>query len=207
MKTIYLALAAALTFSCVSPKTATIENLKAAATGETKACTDYAKFSIKAQSEGFLHIANMLAATSYAESIHATTHLSELAKLGVSDFIPQTGETNIMGSADNLIKAKSGEDYEFNTMYPEFMEEAVQEGANGALISFEWAKIAEKKHSDFYSEAISAINNNNENALYPIYAVCKKCGDTYKLSDVGSSCDLCGASATTFKHFDVKDIA
>lgn len=189
--------------SCGSQPTQTIENLKAAATGETNASAHYAAFSEKALAEGHLRVANMFAATSYAESLHAAKHLEELAKLGVTDYKPEVAPFENKTTLENLTAANDGEVYEFTTMYPGFMKIATEEKANGALISFDWANRAEQKHSGFYKAAIEALCNPEvgDSGIAEKWVVCNKCGDTYRASEVGSACELCGTPVGMFKEF------
>lgn len=191
--------------SCSTPATQTIENLKAAASGETSASTHYAAFSKKAAEEGYVRVANMFAATSFAESLHAAKHLAELAKLGVTDFTPIIEPFEIKTTLENLVDANDGEVYEFSAMYPGFMEVAKQEKADGAFVSFEWANYAEKKHSGFYIAAINALSNPEvgDNGVADKWVVCTKCGDTYLATEVGEACDLCGTPVSQFKVFSI----
>lgn len=204
LKSLLLTLAgAAFLTSCSNVPTATIENLKAAATGETNASAHYAAFSKKAAEEGNVLTANMFAATSYAESLHAAKHLEELAKLGITDFTPIVEDFNVNTTIENLVDANNGEIYEFTTMYPGFIEIAQNEKANGAVISFDWANRAEIKHSGFYTKAINSLENPEigDNGIVSQWLVCTKCGDTYMATEVGQSCELCGTPASSFKVF------
>lgn len=189
--------------SCAPSTEKTVVNLKAAIDGESSASANYAKFSAKAAEDSLFNVARMFAATSYAESLHAAKHLEELAKLGVTDYKATITEAPVKSTLENLEEAKAGEIYEFTEMYPGFMATAVAEKANGALISFEWAKIAEDKHSQFYGAAIEALNNPEigDAGFTAAWAVCSKCGDTYMLSEVGEACKLCATPAAQFKIF------
>lgn len=195
---------AVLAMSCAPKATQTIENLKAAATGETNASAHYALFSERAMQEGYPRVANMLAATSAAEAIHAGKHLQELAALGVTDFVPVVEEIELGTTIDNLVAANEGEVYEFTTMYPGFIEVAVTEKAKGAQEGFEWANSAEKKHSIFYTAASTALADSTagDAMVAGVWVICPKCGDTYMQSELGHSCELCGTAADKFKVFN-----
>lgn len=195
-----LALTATAFVGCSTP-TKTIENLQAAATGETNASAKYAAFSARATVDSLPHIAAMFAATSAAEAIHAANHVAELKKLGV-EFTPVADAVVVDSTLANLYAAKNGEEYEFSTMYPEFIEVATTEKAQGAVNSFEWATKAEAKHADFYIAAIQALESGaGDLALVAVWNVCPKCGDTYAGDDHGTNCGLCGVSAEQFTIF------
>ena len=53
----------------------TKENLKAAFAGESQAHMKYMIFADKALKEGLPNVARLFRATSYAEQVHATSHL------------------------------------------------------------------------------------------------------------------------------------
>lgn len=193
-----LAAAAALLFACGSTPVRTIENLKAASTGETNASAKYAKYAERATADSLFNVAAMFTATSKAEAIHAANHLAVLKKLGV-EFTPVVEEIVVDSTLANLNAAKAGEEYEFTTMYPEFLAIGTEEGATEAVLSFDWANKAEVKHAGFYQDAITALTmNGNDLTMTTEWAVCPKCGDTYMKSALGEACDLCGTAADQF---------
>ena len=64
--------------------TKTIENLKAAITGESTASATYAAYAAKAAQEGQPLIQKLFEAASKAESVHAANHNKVLEKLGAT---------------------------------------------------------------------------------------------------------------------------
>lgn len=202
-KILFAVLSMALFAACTPNATQSIENLKAAATGESNASAHYAAYSQKALAEGYVNVANMFAATSYAESRHAAKHLAELAKLGVKDFTPEITEAELGTTAENLATAIEGEKYEFTTMYPGFIEVAQQEKASGAEVAFEWAMAAEKKHAVFYQTALDCITSaGNDSAVSAVWYVCPECGNTLdSQSYTGEACEYCGTVAEQFMVF------
>lgn len=202
MKKILLMVAvAAVMVSCGSKPEKTIENLKTAATGESNASAHYAKFAEKATADSMFRVAAMFKATSAAEAVHAKNHLAALKDLGV-EFTPVIEEIIVGTTLENLATAKEGEDYELTVMYPGFIEVAKAEKADKAVNSFEWARIAEGKHSQFYDAAAQVIttDGNDLNAVGE-WVICPVCGDTYRKSDAGASCALCGTAAEKFTEF------
>lgn len=201
-KLVVFAAMALLLASCGAKPEKTIENLKAAITGESNASAKYAKFAEKATADSMFNVAAMFRATSKAEEIHAKNHTAALNELGVTDFTPVIEEVVVGTALENLAAAKEGEDYEQQTMYPEFITVATAEGADKASSSFNWAMVAEGKHSSFYNEAIAAITADGNDANFTaLFVVCPLCGDTYKQSDAAAACDLCGTAGDKFLTF------
>jgi rubrerythrin len=101
------------------------ENLKAAFAGESQANRKYLAFAKKADKEGFPQVAKIFRAAAEAETVHAHNHLRELG--------------GIKSTKENVQGAIEGEHYEFTKMYPEFLEDAKEEGNKGAERSFDLA--------------------------------------------------------------------
>lgn len=204
-KILLMATITTLLVSCAGQPVKTIENLKAAATGESNASATYAKFAEKAEADSMFRVATMFKATSAAEKIHAANHLAVLKELGV-EFTPEIDPIIVGTTLENLAKAKEGEDYELNVMYPGFIEVATAEGSDKAVNSFTWAMIAEGKHSAYYDAAASAIKSDSTDVnVVSQWAVCPICGDTYLKSDLGATCDLCGTAAEKFIVFNFEN--
>jgi rubrerythrin len=184
--------------SCNQPKPVkTIDNLKAGVKGETTASAKYAAFAQKAREEGNANVAKLFDAASKAESIHAANHKKVLEELGekMEDFTP---EFEVKTSAENLQAAIDGETYEVNTMYPQFLADAKAEKVEKAGRSFTWAVDTEKKHQEFYTKALEALNTNAENTLPVEYAVCPVCGNTYDNANVDEKCAFCQTGKEKF---------
>jgi rubrerythrin len=175
----------------------TIENLKAGIIGETTASAKYAAFAQKATEEGNIQIAKLFEAASKAELTHATNHKKVLEELGekMSDFTPQF---EVKTTAENLQAAIEGEQYEASTMYPQFLSDAKSEKVKNAEKSFTWAFDTEKKHAEFYTVALNALNSNDVNSLPAEYAVCPVCGNTYDTAKLDAKCAFCMTSKEKF---------
>ena len=168
----------------------TIENLKAAITGETTASAKYAAFATKAKEEGYEPISKLFMAGSKAESIHAANHLKVLESLGVKmDSVKPSFE--VKTTAENLKAAIEGETHEFTVMYPDFIKVAETEGITDAVTSFTWAMDTEKKHKDFYAAALDKLTKNDVKSIAAEYYICPKCGNTFELSGTPEKCDFC----------------
>ena len=160
------------------PQQLAIKNMHDAYKGETTAHFKYAAYSKKAKEEGHPEIALLFKAASGAELIHANNHKVVLIRMGES--IPEiTPEFTVNSTSDNLKEAIEGESYEFNTMYPEFITNANVAGNYMAQISLTYAYKVEKKHRDFYMEALVALNAGTDSKLAKIYYLCPTCGNTY----------------------------
>ena len=175
----------------------TIENLKAGIKGETTASAKYAAFAQKATEEGNANVAKLFLAASKAESIHAANHRKVLEGLGekMEDFTP---EFEVKTTAENLQAAIEGETYESTTMYPQFLVDAKAEKVEKATKSFTWAFDTEKKHQQFYTKALEALNANTQNTISMEYAVCPVCGNTYDKATVEEKCAFCQTGKDKF---------
>jgi len=159
------------------------DNLKAAFTGESMANRTYLAFAKKADEEGYHQIAKLFRAAAAAETVHAFNHLQRMGEIGTT--------------MENLKEAVNGETYEFETMYPAFIEEAKAEGDNRALWSFEVANKVERVHARLYEKALEELGNNKEVDYY----VCGVCGHTIEGEPEGN-CPICGAPASRFQKID-----
>ncbi len=160
----------------------TDENLKAAFAGESQANRRYLAFAQKAEEEGATQATKLFRAAAAAETIHALNHLRI------------TGE--IKATIDNLKTAVSGETFEFEKMYPEYISTAKQEGNKQAAWSFDVANKVEKVHAGLFQKAINALENKQEMAKGDYY-VCSVCGNTVEGSPP-ENCPICGAPKAKF---------
>ena len=162
---------------------ATPENLQAAFAGESQANRTYLAFAEKAAAEGFPQIARLFRAVAAAETIHAHAHLRVMGR--------------VRSTAENLQSAIAGEAYEFQKMYPQFVEEAKAESNRAALTSFNNALAIEKLHHRLYSEALEMMVAGNDLPSATMY-VCDVCGHTVA-GDAPDKCPTCGARKERFQ--------
>ncbi|MCX6240277.1 MAG: hypothetical protein NTX43_00500 [Bacteroidetes bacterium] len=179
----------------------TIANLTAAFKGESTASAKYAAFAEQAKKEGFLPVAIMFEATSKAEAIHALNHKAVMEKLQVKAD-PVMPHFTVKTTKENLEDAIQGENYEFTSMYPDFIKTAKDDNANDAIKSFRWAMETEKRHSLMYTNALTALNKNDLKSLPKVYWVCPKCGNTYDQAKPEDKCAFCYTSRDKFIKFD-----
>ncbi len=164
----------------------TKENLKAAFAGESEANRKYLAFAKKADDEGYPQIAKLFRAASAAETVHAHNHLRIMG--------------GIKSTAENLEEAIGGEKYEFNEMYPEFLEVAAEEGENTASWSFNVANEVEKIHAGLYEAAAETIKKSQD-LPHSEYYVCKVCGNTVE-GTPPDKCPICNAPSKSFFKVD-----
>ena len=192
---------AAIAVSC-SDKKKTIENLKAAITGETNASATYQAFSAKAAAEGYYNIAKMFAAASVAEAIHVKNHNAVLVELGKKTFNPTAGEPKVSTTTDNIQVAIEGETYEYTVMYPEFIEKAIEEEIFEVLNTFVLASAAEATHAYLYNEALNILKaTGSDETVASVWYVCPECGDLFDDIEELGGCPICGARVSSFLEF------
>ena len=118
----------------------TIKNLESAFAGESQAGVKYRYFARIARAEGFEEVAKHFEHTADQELLHAFGHLELL--IGK----PTTKEC--------LEKAIEGETYEYTTMYPAFLDQALQEGEQQAAHEAETQIQESKEHAEQFSEVL-----------------------------------------------------
>ena len=118
----------------------TEEFLKEAFAGESQANRKYTAFAAKADKEGFAQAAKLFRAAAAAEEVHANNHLRVLK--------------GIKSTKENLQAAISGEDDEWEKMYPEMIQTAKAESKKDAEMSFFYANEVEKIHSQLYNKLL-----------------------------------------------------
>jgi len=178
----------------------TIENLKNAYRNEIYASAQYAAFAEKARDDKYIQIKNLFNAVSKSESIHARNHKEVLDRLGikVSEFKP---DFELRTTTENLQISIEGEIRESTEIYIDFIAIADKEGVQDAKKSFEWAKVAEMKHSGYYTAALAAIGNNRINSLPDSFLVCPECGQTFEIRQVEDKCSSCRTPRVNFITF------
>jgi rubrerythrin len=161
----------------------TEQNLGDAFAGESQANRKYLAFAKKADKEGYKQVAKLFRAAAEAETVHAHNHLKQL--------------DGIKSTKENLEAAMTGESFEFQTMYPQMIKDAEEEGNKGALRSFNFANDVEKVHADLYKKALDNLGSNEETD----YFVCDICGFTAE-GEAPDKCPVCNAKKELFKKID-----
>jgi rubrerythrin len=156
------------------------QNLQNAFAGESQANRRYLAFAQKAEAEGYSQVAKLFRAAAEAETIHAHNHLRAL--------------DGIKSTKDNLLAAISGENYEYQKMYPQMIADATDEAAKTALRSFTLANEVEKVHAALYRKALENLGQNTVTDYY----VCSVCGYTAE-GEAPDDCPVCKAKKQAFK--------
>jgi rubrerythrin len=160
----------------------TMANLADAFAGESQANRMYLAFAAKAEEDGYPLAAKRFRVAAASETVHALNHFKNMGKVG--------------STADNLKAAMSGENYEHETMYPEFMATAKAEGNEDARFSFYAANTAEKFHEAMFTEALENLANVPDKKFF----VCQECGMTYE-NEAPELCVVCSFPRSQILEF------
>ncbi|MEI7901639.1 MAG: rubrerythrin family protein [bacterium] len=155
----------------------TIDNLKGAFAGESQANRKYLAYAKKAEQDGLPGIAKLFRAAAHAETVHAHAHLRAMG--------------GVNATVANLQDAANGENFEFTTMYPPYVDEAKQEGNVAAERSFTYAMTVEKTHFALYADALAIAKAGKDIAAQKFY-VCPVCGHTVA-DGHPDQCPVCGS--------------
>ena len=153
----------------------TLANLQTAFDGESNARVRYLAFAQKAETEGYGKAASLFRAAARAEEIHANNHAEVIRKLGATP-AADVKTPDVKSTSENLQAAIKGESYERDTMYPEFLKQAREEGNKDAVRTFNFAKEAEAEHAKLYTEASG--NLAQWKTTGQTFYVCPSCGFT-----------------------------
>ena len=152
-----------------------------------KARNQYTYFASKAKKEGFEQIAALFLKTADNEKEHAKMWFKELDGIG--------------NTAENLLKAANGENYEWTDMYAGFAKTAEEEGFLELAAKFRLVAEVERHHEERYR----ALLQNVEQAK--VFAKdgetvweCRNCGHIH----VGKTApELCPTCAHPQSYFEV----
>jgi rubrerythrin len=167
----------------------TEQNLLSAFAGESMARNKYSYYASKAKKEGFVQIANIFEETAANEKEHAKMWFKLL-----HDGVPST--------AENLLDAANGENYEWTDMYATFAKEAREEGFDEIADLFEGVAKIEKEHEERYKKLLANVKgklvfSKEGDAVWQ----CSNCGHIV----VGKSApDVCPICAHPQAYFQVR---
>lgn len=125
--------------------TKTEQNLRTAFSGESEARNKYTFFASTAKKEGYEQIAALFQKTADNEKEHAKMWFKELQGIG--------------STADNLLSAAEGENYEWTDMYATFAKEAREEGFDHIADLFEMVGAIEKEHEERYRRLLRNVED------------------------------------------------
>ena len=125
--------------------TKTQANLQAAFAGESQARNKYTYFASVAKKEGYEQISALFLKTAENEKEHAKLWLKELQGIG--------------NTAENLLHAAEGENYEWTDMYETFAKEAEEEGFKELAAKFRLVAAIEKHHEERYRALLNNVED------------------------------------------------
>ena len=121
----------------------TEQNLRDAFAGESQARNKYTYFASKAKKEGYEQIASLFLETADNEKEHAKIWFKLLGGIGTT--------------AENLLAAAEGENFEWTDMYARFAKEARAEGFEDIAKLFEGVGAIEKEHEERYRKLLANV--------------------------------------------------
>ncbi|MDO5111393.1 MAG: rubrerythrin family protein [Clostridia bacterium] len=158
--------------------TKTAQNLAAAFAGESQARNKYTYFASVAKKEGYEQIAAIFLETAENEKEHAKLWFKELGGLG--------------NTAENLLHAAEGENYEWTDMYDGFAKDAEAEGFTALAARFRAVAKIEKTHEERYRKL---LNNVEVQAVFAKQGVtiweCRNCGHLHIAAEAPKLCPVC----------------
>ena len=169
--------------------TQTYKNLEAAFAGESMARNKYTYFASKAKKEGYEQIAALFLKTADNEKEHAKLWLKELKGIG--------------NTAENLLHAAEGENYEWTDMYDGFAKTADEEGFHDLAAKFRLVAAIEKHHEERYRALLHNVETAQvfEKSEVKVWE-CRNCGHLV----VGTQApDLCPTCAHPKGYFEVHE--
>ena len=161
-------------------------NLKTAFSGESEARNKYTYFASVAKKEGYQQIAAIFEETAENEKEHAKMWFKELGGLGTT--------------AENLLSAAEGENYEWTDMYDRFAKEAEEEGFERIATLFRGVAAIEKEHEERYRKLLA---NVKEGEVFGKGSVviwqCRNCGHIVVGTKAPDVCPVCNHPQAYFQ--------
>ena len=166
--------------------TQTEKNLMAAFSGESEARNKYTYFASKAKKEGFEQIAALFQKTADNEKEHAKMWFKELNGLG--------------DTAENLLSAAEGENYEWTDMYAGFAETAEAEGFKELAAKFRIVAEIEKHHEESYRALLNNVETAQvfERSEVKVWE-CRNCGHIVVGTKAPEMCPVCAHPKAYFE--------
>ena len=160
--------------------TQTEKNLMAAFSGESEVRNKYTYFASKAKKDGYEQIAALFLKTADNEKEHAKMWFKEL-------------NGGIGSTAENLLAAAQGENYEWTDMYDGFAKTAEEEGFHDLARKFRLVAAIEKHHEERYRALLHNVETAQVFAKSEVKVwECRNCGHIVvgtKAPDVCPTCD------------------
>ena len=170
--------------------TQTEKNLLEAFAGESQARNKYTYFASKAKKEGFEQIAEIFQKTADNEKEHAKLWFKELEGIG--------------DTAQNLLHAAEGENYEWTDMYEGFAKTAEEEGFKALAMKFRLVAAIEKRHEERYRALLKNVEMQEVFAKSDVKVwECRNCGHIVVGEKAPEICPTCAHPQAYFEiHID-----
>ena len=166
--------------------TQTEKNLEAAFAGESQARNKYTYFSSVAKKEGYEQIAALFQKTADNEKEHAKMWFKELNGLG--------------DTAENLLHAAEGENYEWTDMYDGFAKTAEEEGFPELAAKFRLVAAIEKHHEERYRALLHNVETAEVFAKSEVKVwECRNCGHIVVGTVAPEVCPACNHPQSYFE--------
>ena len=164
----------------------TEQNLMTAFAGESQARNKYTYFASVAKKEGYEQIAAIFLETAENEKEHAKLWFKHLGGIGTT--------------AENLVEAANGENYEWTEMYAEFAKVAREEGFIQIAKQFEGVAKIEKEHEERYRKLLENIEVAQVFAKAGVTVwVCRNCGHIVVGEKAPEICETCAHPQSYFE--------
>ena len=164
----------------------TEKNLRTAFSGESEARNKYTYFASVAKKEGYEQIAAIFLDTANNEKEHAKMWFKALGGLG--------------DTAQNLLSAAEGENYEWTDMYAQFAKEAEEEGFLELANKFKMVAAIEKTHEERYRALLNNVEMQQvfEKAEMTMWE-CRNCGHLLMGKKAPQVCPVCAHPQSFFE--------
>lgn len=166
--------------------TQTEKNLMEAFSGESQARNKYTYFASKAKKEGFEQISSLFLKTADNEKEHAKMWFKELEGIG--------------NTAENLVAAAEGENYEWTDMYDGFAKTAEAEGFPELAEKFRMVAAIEKAHEERYRALLHNVETQEVFAKSEVKVwECRNCGHIVVGEKAPEVCPVCAHPQAYFE--------
>ena len=166
--------------------TQTEKNLRAAFSGESEARNKYTFFASVARKQGFEQIAALFLKTAENEKEHAKLWFRELNGIG--------------STAENLLSAANGENYEWTDMYEGFAKTAEEEGFPELAQRFRLVGQIEKHHEERYRALLRNVEMDEVFAKSEVKVwECRNCGHIVVGMTAPDICPVCSHPQSYFE--------
>ena len=166
--------------------TKTEQNLRTAFSGESEARNKYTFFASTAKKEGYEQIAALFQKTADNEKEHAKMWFKDLQGIG--------------STADNLLSAAEGENYEWTDMYDGFAKTADEEGFHELAQRFRLVAAIEKHHEERYRALLRNVEMAEVFAKSEVKVwECRNCGHIVIGEKAPEVCPACNHPQSYFE--------